>query len=109
MHGVIGDGLLRGLGQQRFHQHLVAHHGEAALEDVGCAHALHFGFLRQQDHVGHVADEIFALGVTGDALRQVRADVFLSELEIALVDLHAVDLGNHRVGHLCACGERQGE
>ena len=106
VHGVVGQGGLAGVLQQRFHQHLVALEGEVALDVVAIADLLLVGGLRQYDDIRQISDEVFAF-LIGRHLRHAGADFILGQREVALVDLDAVDAGDDRVGILRLCDGRR--
>ena len=95
MHGRVGERRLAGLLQQAFHQELAAGEIDLALEFGAIAQLLVLGGLGHQHHVGGELHQIVALGVRRHG-REL-AGLFLGDVEVALVDFHAVDLGEHRV------------
>ena len=85
-HLLVGRGRLDVVLQHQAHQQLVVHEGFALLEAGVVLQVALLGFLRDQDDVGDVGDQLLALGRRVH-LMDVFAEIVLRHRKIALADL----------------------
>jgi hypothetical protein len=95
VHRRVGQRFLAGLVQQGRHQQLVAVELKPFGEFRRIAEFLVLRLLRDDDHVGHEADQVVFLGVRGH--RRDLPGFGLDNIQVALMDFDAVHLGDHRV------------
>ena len=93
VHRLVGDAALPGLQQQSISS-LLRVKARRRLNSVS-RELLAFGRLGDQDDVGEIGDQVLALGL--GRIAEGLAEVLLGQREIALRDLDAVDLGDHRI------------
>ena len=108
LHGLVGG---RGLAfgrQQAVHQQPVARERQPLLEILVVLDLLVLGGLGDDLHVDQERQHVVLLG-RRIHLREAGPEFLLGERNVALADLGAVDLGEHRVGSSARTGSRRAE
>ncbi len=97
LHGLVGGRSLAFARQQAVHQEPVARERQPLLEIVVVLDLLVLGGLGDDLHVDQERQDVVLLG-RGIHLGEARTEFLLGEGHVALADLRAVNLGEHRIG-----------